>query len=360
MVPSSRETRMPSHFETIDRIDLVGPPTALQEMPRLKAAVETLGTTCPRLLVKREDLTQTAGGGNKVRKLEYLLADARAKGADTIITAGAVQSNHVRQTAGAAAKLGMQCLGLLFETVPNKTDAYQQSGNVLLDGIFGAEIRVFPASANGRQVLDDVLEELKAAGKVPYIVPVGGSNEIGCLGYVRAMREILEQTKDHGGVDHMVVANGSAGTHAGLAAGAMLYAPGVMVHGISVLEPNSERVCATTATLANATARLAEPKKDVSLTPDHIILHSGFLGEGYGMPTPEMAAALRLVARTEGLLLDPVYSGKAMAGLLGLIQSGAFSPDETVVFIATGGAPGLFAYVDSFNGELSERPSPHD
>jgi len=345
---------MASHFDTIERIDLVGPPTALQEMPRLAAALQTIGMECPRLMVKREDLTQTAGGGNKVRKLEYLLADAKAKGADTIITAGALQSNHVRQTAGAAARVGLECVGLLFETVPNETVAYKTSGNVFLDGVFGAEIRTFPATANGRQVLDDVLEELKGKGKTPYIVPVGGSNETGCLGYVRTLKEISDQAAPGVQVNHILVANGSAGTHAGLAAGAALYAPGTLIHGVSVLNPDADKVRETTAGLAQATARLAEPEQNVSIGPDDILLHDGFLGEGYGMPTPEMAAALRLVARTEGLLLDPVYSGKAMAGLIGLIQAGVFMPEETVVFVATGGSPGLFAYVDSFNGELAE------
>ncbi len=348
---------MARHFDTIERIDLVGPPTALQEMPRLTAALETIGLQCPRLLVKREDLTQTAGGGNKVRKLEYLLADAKAKGADTIITAGALQSNHVRQTAGAAARLGLDCIGLLFETVPNKTVAYTTSGNVFLDSVFGAEIRTFPATANGRQVLDDVLEEMKAKGKTPYIVPVGGSNETGCLGYIRTLNEIFEQARQDNPVNHIIVANGSAGTHAGLAAGAALYTPSTLVHGISVLNPDADKVRETTASLAQATARVAEPEREISIGPDDILLHEGFLGDGYGMPTPEMAAALRLVARTEGLLLDPVYSGKAMAGLIGLIQAEVFMPDETVVFIATGGSPGLFAYVDSFNDELAERPA---
>lgn len=349
---------MTDHFDTIDRIDLVGPPTALQEMPRLKAALESMDVECPGLLVKREDLTQTAGGGNKIRKLEYLLADAKAKGADTIITAGAMQSNHVRQTAGACAKLGLECIGLLFKTVPNDTPAYEQSGNVLLDGIFGAQIRTYPATANGRQVLDDLLTEVKAAGRTPYIVPVGGSNEIGCLAYVRVVQEMQRQAGADFSIDHLVVANGSAGTHAGLAAGTMLYAPGTMVRGISVLNPDTDKVRETTASLANATLAMAAPDQGVSVSPSDIVLHDGFLGDGYGMPTPEMAAALRLVARTEGLLLDPVYSGKAMAGLIGLIQSGAFSREETVVFIATGGSPGIFAYIDSLNGALAETEGP--
>lgn len=345
---------MADNFDLIDRVDLAGPPTPLQEMTRFRAVLETTGVTCPRLFVKREDLTQTAGGGNKIRKLEYLLADAQKHGADTIITAGAMQSNHVRQTAGGAARMGLDCIGLLFQTVNNSSDAYNHSGNVLLDSIFGADIRVHPATANGQQVFEDVLEELRVKGRTPYVVPIGGSSEVGCLGYVRVLREIQEQAKNVGGAEHIVVANGSAGTHAGLAAGAALYSPFTTIQGIGVLNPDADKVRESTAALATATGALAEPNRPVNFTADDIILHAGFLGDGYGVPTAEMAAAVRLVARTEGLLLDPVYSGKAMAGLIGLIQDGRFGADETVVFIATGGTPGLFAYVDSFTGPFAE------
>jgi len=341
---------MDNHFDTIARVELAGPPTPLQEMSRLKAALETTGLKCPRLLVKREDLTQTAGGGNKIRKLEYLLADAKASGADTIITAGALQSNHVRQTAGAAARLGLDCIGLLFATVPNKTDAYTRSGNVLLDDVFGADIRIFPHDANGRDVFDAVLAEMVEANRKAYVIPVGGSSDVGCLGYVRVFRELMSQvgTVDQdGGAAHIVVANGSSGTQAGLAAGACLYAPHMMVHGINVLSPEADKAKDTTAALAAATMKLAEPQRASSLSPDDILLHSGFMGDGYGIPTPEMIASLQLVARTEGLLLDPVYSGKAMSGMIGLIQAGMFDVDDTVIFIATGGTPGLFAYVDN-------------
>ncbi|WP_428483024.1 D-cysteine desulfhydrase family protein [Pyruvatibacter mobilis] len=345
---------MDSQFDKISREDLAGPPTPLMEMARFKAALETTGVTCPRLLVKREDLTQTAGGGNKIRKLEYLLADAKANGADVVITAGAVQSNHVRQTAGAASRLGLDCVGLLFSTVPNESDAYRTSGNVLLDDIFGADIRVFPGDANGREVFDEVIGEMVKAGRKAYVIPVGGSSDVGCLGYVRVFRELMEQTARTGGIDHVVVANGSSGTQAGLAAGASLYAPQVMVHGINVLSPDGEKARETTAALAGATMKRAEPDRAMSLSADEIILHEGFLGEGYGMPTPEMVAALQLVARTEGLLLDPVYSGKAMAGLIALIQVGTFAADETVVFMATGGTPGLFAYADALRSPAGQ------
>ena len=346
---------MTEHFDSIARMDLVGPPTPLQEMPRLRAALETTGAPCPRLLVKREDLGATAGGGNKIRKLEYLLADAQAKGADTIVTAGALQSNHVRQTAGSAAKLGMGCVGVLFETVPNQTPAYTRSGNVLLDGLFGADLRVFPASANGREVLETILTDLTQSGHTPYVVPVGGSNALGCLGYVRATQEMRQQATDMDTeIDHVVVANGSAGTHAGLVAGKQIFLPATSVHGIGVLDPDANKVRGTVSALATETKKLATGSTDTSISPDEIALHSGFLGDGYGQPTPEMAAEVRLVARTEGLLLNPVYSGKAMAGLLGLIQSGAFTPDETVVFVATGGSPGLFAYVDTFTDVYAE------
>lgn len=344
-----------AHFDSIARIDLAGPPTPLQRMPRLEAALASTGARCPRIYVKREDLTQTAGGGNKIRKLEYLLADARARGADVVITAGAMQSNHVRQTAGAAARLGLGCVGVLFRTVPNRTAAYETSGNVLLDGFFGADIRIFDSTANGAQVLEGLLAEQSEKGATPYLVPVGGSNAVGCLGYVGVARELARQAEEAGiELAHIVTANGSAGTHAGLEAGARMFLPGTQVHGIGVLNPDADKVRETTGVLATATLALATNETAGPVPAGAITLHEGFLGEGYGMPTAEMAAAVRLTARTEGLLLDPVYSGKAMAGLVGLVQAGRFKPDEAVVFMATGGTPGLFAYADAFNGPLAE------
>ncbi len=345
-----------THFEEIERVDLAGPPTPLQEMPRLRAALESLGKPCPRLFVKREDLTRTAGGGNKIRKLEYLLADARKKGADTIITAGALQSNHVRQTAGASARLGMSCIGVLFKTVPNDSVPYRTSGNVLLDGLFGADIRTYPKDAKGAEVLEELLGEVKAKGGTPYLVPIGGSNATGCLGYVRVAMELKAQTENEGvDVDHIVVASGSMGTHAGLQAGTQLFLPATQVHGISVLNPDGDKVRRDTASLASGTLAEATGKeKSETVAPDDVTLHEGFIGDGYGMPTPEMAAAVRIAARTEGLLLDPVYSGKAMAGLVGLVQAGRFDGEETVVFIATGGSPGLYAYADVFNETYAE------
>lgn len=347
---------MADHFEQIDRLDLAGPATPLQEMSRLRAALESTGTPCPRLFVKREDLTQTAGGGNKIRKLEYLFADARAKGADVVVTAGALQSNHVRQTAGGAALLGFECIGVLFATVPNTSVPYTTSGNVLLDGLFGADIRLQPGDAKGGEVLDSIIKEVSDTGRMPYIIPVGGSNAIGCLGYVRVVRELKQQAEELGiRLDHLAVANGSTGTHAGLVAGTHLFMPETNVYGIGVLNPDADKVCHNTASLARATAALASSEEEpAALTAESIKLVSGFMGDGYGIPTPEMVAAVRIVARTEGLLLDPVYSGKAMAGLIGLIQSGTFSSDETVVFIATGGSPGLFAYADTFNDQYAE------
>lgn len=355
MRPQTGQDDARAHFEGIERVALAGPPTPLQRMARLEAALASTGAPCPQLYVKRDDLTHAAGGGNKVRKLEYLLADACARDADVVITAGAIQSNHVRQTAGAAARLGLGCIGVLFRTVPIDTDAYTRSGNYLLDEIFGADLRIFDATANGAEILSAILEEQLQQGHRPHVIPVGGSNAIGCLGYVRCAMELAEQARDLPvPLSHVVTANGSAGTHAGLEAGCRLFMPDAQVHGIAVLEPDGAKVRETVATLASATLTLAAGAEQPVIPADEITVHEGFVGPGYGIPIPEMAAAVRLAARTEGLLLDPVYSGKAMAGLVGLVQAGRFSPDEAVVFLATGGLPGLFAYVDSLQGPLAE------
>ena len=255
-----------------------------------------------------------------------------------------------------SAKLGLDCIGVLFRTVANDSEAYERSGNVLLDYFFGADIRVHESTANGAEILERIVSEQHAKGARPYVVPVGGSNAVGCLGYVRVAREIAAQADAEGmAIAHLVTATGSAGTHAGLEAGTRLFMPAACVQGVSVLDPDSARVRTNVAELATASLALATGAKPARVPEDEIILHDGFLGEGYGMPTAEMAAAIRVTARTEGFLLDPVYSGKAMAALVGLVQAGRFAPEETVVFLATGGTPALFAYADVFNGALAEQ-----
>lgn len=323
------------------RLRLAHLPTPLEEMPNLRQRLKG-----PRLLIKRDDLTGLATGGNKTRKLEYLMADALAQGADTIVTLGAAQSNHVRQTAAAAAKLGLRAVLLLRgEEPPLRT------GNLLLDSLLGAEVRwMGPQRQIPPEQIAGVLEELMQAGQKPYLVPYGGSNEVGVLGYIQAMRELLDQLEESGlEADYLVIATSSGGTQVGLTLGAKIYGYAGEIVGISVDLPRGE-LLSNLVSLAQATASRWEFA--LSLGRDDFIVYDDYLGEGYGILGPPEAEAIRLLARTEGILLDPVYTGRAMAGLLDLIHKGTFQPEETVIFWHTGGTPALFAYAE----ELSFRP----
>lgn len=323
-------------------------PTPFHEMTGLRQAIESLGHSSPRLFIKRDDCTGLAGGGNKTRKLEYLIGDALAQDCDTIVTAGALQSNHARQTAAAAAKAGLRCRLLLFDTVAYDGPLYRQSGNRLLDDILGAEVQVEPADADGAAVFDKVIADLTAEGAKPYIVPIGGSNAIGSLGYARAAEEISQQARAADvEVDWLVHASSSLGTQAGLLVGAGLSqgkTPKVL--GINVYRSNAETMAEDLLTLAHQVASLLDGQPPRA---EDVRLDNRFLGAGYGVPTDAMVDAVELVARTEGVLLDPVYSGKAAAGLIARICAGEFSADETIVFVHTGGMPGLFAYQDEFS-----------
>lgn len=319
------------------KISLAHLPTPLEVLDRLAAE---LGG--PRILVKRDDQTGLALGGNKARKLEYLVAEALDQDADTLVTTGGVQSNHARQTAAAAAKLGLDCQLILEAAVARADDAYVSSGNVLLERILGAEIHRLERGEPAQPAIDRLLDQLRARGRHPYFIPVGGSTPLGALGYVDAAREVTEQM-DAAGIwaDHVVVATGSAGTHAGILAGFALYPRPPRVQGIAV--------SATRAHKEDQVRRLLEPLAsmlaiDIRMFEDRVHVDDRFVGPGYGEPTPEMVRAVRRLARTEGLLLDPVYTGKAMAGLIQLIEEGAFRAGETVLFWHTGGVPALFAY----------------
>jgi D-cysteine desulfhydrase/L-cysteate sulfo-lyase len=319
-------------------------PTPLAEMKRLRGA---LGPQCPRLFIKRDDCTGLAFGGNKTRKLEFLVGAALAEGADTLVTTGAVQSNHARQTAAAAAAAGLACKLVLFDIVPYDGAAYRRSGNLLLDGIFGAEIEIVPAGTPQRETFERVFAELEGQGRKPYFVPTGGSNAIGALGYAAAYGELHEQLREQGiGATRLVHASSSGGTQAGLIVGRSLAGAGPRVEGINVYRPDHDAMAAGIAMLAADTAA----KLGLDRQLDDVILHGGVLGAAYGLPTPEMRDAVYLLARIEGILLDPVYTGKAMVGLLHLIRTQAIAPDETIVFLHTGGAPGIFAYEGEFGG----------
>ncbi len=326
---------------------LMSGPTPLQEMPRLRAALSEQGATCPRLFIKRDDMTGLAGGGNKTRKLEYLIGDALAQGADTVVTAGAIQSNHVRQTAAAAANAGLRAHAILFDTVDGYQDpAYRTSGNLLLDKILGAKIRIEPKDADAIAVFKEVLDAIKAEGGTPYVIPVGGSNAVGSTAYAAVFLEIEEQAATQGlTLDRIVHATGSLGTQSGLLAGKALAKSRVRVDGISVARPTRDALIDEVLEIANATAK----RIGGGIVSDaDVLVDFRHLGEGYGLPTKDMVSAVELLARTEGILLDPVYTGKAMAGLISLIKGDEIRPDETIVFLHTGGMPGLFAYPSLF------------
>ncbi len=323
-----------------ERLRLAYLPTPLEPLERLSSE---LGG--PRIYTKRDDCTGLAGGGNKTRKLEFLLADAIRQGADTVLTVGAVQSNHARQTAAACAKLGLGCELFLKRSVPDRSPAYYgRSGNLLLDRIAGAAVAILPGDADADSAMKRRAGHLREEGRRPYVIPVGGSNAVGALGYVECARELFAQAEEVGlRIDAVVHASASHGTQAGLAVGfAELGVPSRLL-GIGVGGP-ATRTRAAIERLAAATCELLERPPGFA----QIEVDDRFLGEGYGVPTPEGISAIRLLARLEGLLLDPVYTGKAMAGLVRMAREGRFGPSENVVFLHTGGWPALFAYEEEF------------
>lgn len=313
-------------MQKLPRIKFAHLPTPVEPMPRAGAALGGLN-----LLVKRDDQTGLALGGNKTRKLEFLMAEAQANGARTVITAGAVQSNHCRQTAAAAAHLGLACILVLAGEPPEVV-----GGNLLLDHLLGAELLYTPR-ARRDQTLQDAFDEAWAAGRRPYLVPYGGSSPTGAAAYAYAMLELLEQGYRP---DWVVFASSSGGTHAGLVLGARLGGFAGRVLGISIDEP-ADVLQARVATLATQTADLLGEK--LVFHPVDILVEDGYLGGGYGVMGSPEREALALFARQEGLLLDPVYTGRAAAGLIDLAHKGAFRSGEQVLFWHTGGTPALFS-----------------
>ena len=323
------------------RVRLGHLPTPLEPMTRLSAR---LGG--PTLWIKRDDCTGLATGGNKTRKLEFLVADALAQGADTLITLGALQSNHARQTAAAAAKLGLKCVLVLEERVSQATDAYRHNGNVLLDRLLGATVKYVPRDSSMTAADELAADDVRRAGGRPYVIPGGGSNAIGALGYVGCALEILQQAAGLGvRIDRVVHATGSSGTQAGLIAGFDGMQSGVRVLGITVGRPRDNQEKHVARLLDETWAHLGMTG---TAAHDNIEASDGYFGEAYGIPTPAMKEAVGLLAETEGVLLDPVYSGKAMSGLIDLVRKGAFGKDKNIVFVHTGGQAGLFAYEPAF------------
>lgn len=323
------------------RLALASLPTPLQEAHRLRDA---LGgpARCPRLFVKRDDLTGLAGGGNKARKLEFLVGDARRLGATTLITTGAVQSNHARMTAGAARLAGMDCELVLTTHV----DAPEDEGNLLLDRLFGARVHhvpsVDPMLAVGldEATVREVEASVRARGGTPYVIPVGGSSAVGTLGYVAGTVELCAQLDALAVVPtRLYFASGSRGTQAGLTLGAHLCHAPYQLHGIAVSAGEPEKYERARRAARDAAALLGF---DDGVLGAAFVTDQSFIGDGYGLPTPEALEALVLVARTEALVLDPTYTAKAMAALVQHVRRGEVRPDETIVFLHTGGAPALF------------------
>jgi L-cysteate sulfo-lyase len=329
------------------RTPLLGMATPIQRLERLEQALGDSENRV-RVYVKRDDLPMLGGGGNKLRKLEYLLGDAIARGCDTFITTGGLQSNHARLSAAAAARMGLSCELVLSRVVPRDDEEYRRNGNVLLDGLFGATIHELPGGEDTLKAAHARADELRRIGRRPYVVGMGGSSPTGCLGYVAGAVELLAQEDALGErFDRIVVANGSGGTHAGLATG-------FAMAGEDLGRLQSFAVLAAADHSHSETLRMARETMDVlggvaRLDDEDVIVSGDQLGEGYGIPTSAMVDAVRLVARTEGLLLDPVYSGKAFAGLVADIRAGAFRAGSSVLFVMTGGVPGLHAYRSAFN-----------
>lgn len=322
-------------LDDIDRVPLANLPTPMEPAPRLGKAFGLSG-----LWIKRDDASGLALGGNKARKLEFLMADALRQGADAVVTCGGVQSNHARMTAAAANRVGLRAILFLDEAEPP-----ERQGNLLLDTILGAEVRFLPVGSV-REAMDRCAQDLAALGRRACLIPMGGSTPLGCLGYVRAVRELAEQSAACGiEVRTMITATGSTGTLAGLALGARLFLPKARTIGISVSGP-AERCRAKAALIASDAARLIGAPH--TFAPGDFVVHDEFVGKGYGLPTPEGQEALRLAARCEGLLMDPVYTGKALAGLRALAARGEVAREETAVFWHTGGTPALFAFAPLF------------
>lgn len=331
------------HLARFPRIRLAHLPTPLEPLPRLS---EALGVD---LWIKRDDCTGLAGGGNKTRKLEFLLGEAWAQDADTLVTQGAVQSNHVRQTVAAAVANGMACEVILEERTGSTATDYTENGNVLMDRLFGAVIRRVPGGTDMNAELEKTAQEVRDRGGRPYIIPGGGSNAVGALGYVDCAREIVMQADELDlKIDRIVTATGSAGTHAGLVAGLAVMGADIPVLGIGVRAPKEKQEANVLKLARETAALLGHPDR---LTDSMVTADCDYVGEGYGLIDAAVIEALKLAARTDGIVLDPVYTGKAMKGLIALAKKRRFD-QETVVFLHTGGAQGLFGYQGELEGQL--------
>ena len=317
--------------------------TPMEKLTRLS---EELGG--PTIYIKRDDLLGLAGGGNKTRKLEFLVAEALGQDADTLITCGAVQSNHCRLTLAAAVKEGLKCRLVLEERVPGSYNP-QSGGNNFLFQLMGVEkISVAPGGSDMMAAMQVVADEVTGEGRKAYIIPGGGSNPVGATGYVACAEEILTQTFDLGiNIDRIICASGSAGTHAGLVTGFYGNNSNIPVIGINVSRPKDDQE-ALVYDLVQRTANHVGLYSDIPR--EAVVCFDEYVGPGYSLPTPEMAEAVLILARLEGVLIDPVYTGKAMAGLIDLVRKGAFHKNENLLFVHTGGSPALYVYMKEILG----------
>jgi D-cysteine desulfhydrase len=331
--------------------------TPLEFLPNFSKA---LAATCPggvgpRVWIKRDDMLGLFPGGNKTRKLEFLVADALAQGADTLITCGAPQSNHCRITLSAAVKEGLQCRFVIEERVPNsyRTDA---SGNNFMFRLMGVEkMTVVPGGSDMGAAMKKVADDLAREGRKGYIIPGGGSNALGGLGYVACAQELQQQIFDEGvRIDRIVVGSGSSGTHGGLVAGFLGNNINIPITGIGVSRDPADQA---PLVLKEAQATLDLLGVDVRVKPEHVQCVGGYWQPKYSVPNQRMVEAVQMLARTEGIPLDPVYTGKIMAGLIGLARDGKFRADENVLFLHTGGLPSLHAYEREVLGEVKDLPA---
>ena len=317
-------------------------PTPIEYVPRFSKAV---GADI-NIYIKRDDLLPGTGGGNKTRKLDFSIADALKQGADTIITCGAVQSNHCRLTLAWSVKEGLDCHLVLEERVKHSYNP-EASGNNFLFQLLGVKsITAVDGGSNMMAEMEKVAEKLRAQGKKPYIIPGGASNSIGAMGYVSCAEETLRQLFDMQlKIDHMIVPSGSAGTHAGIIAGMIGNNAGIPVTGIGV---NRKKPVQEAAVLKLANETLERIGTSARVDAKDVVAFDDYVGPGYSLPTPAMVDAVKLLAQTESILLDPVYSGKAMSGLIDLARKGYFPKGSNVLFLHTGGSPALYAYLDTF------------
>jgi len=312
---------------TIPRLNFAHLPTPIETLPRLS---EALGG--PRLLIKRDDQTGLAFGGNKTRKLEFLVAEARDRGAKTLISGGALQSNHCRQTAAAAARFGFECILVLTGDIPE-----QPSANLLLDQLFGAQVVYVSDRKDRDRILQQTFDHAAEKGMKPYLVPYGGSSPTGALGYAFAMKELMEQNVR---ADWIVFATSSGGTHAGLVLGQRVFGYKGKVLGFSIDESEEWLRTHVSELASSASEKLGNR---IEFTPDEVLANADYCKAGYGVLAEPEREAIHLFARHEGILLDPVYTGRAAAGMIDLIRKEFFKKDETVLFLHTGGQPALFA-----------------